>query len=118
MKPKTEKIFWMAVAVFFLFLAFWLVYPFVNIHPGDKPSGIRLGVGLTIFILYIGKWAFDIFAPQGLAKRVSGVKATALIVFNILIICFFIFLVARIASMYLQTGIDQDARNAQTDVSQ
>ncbi len=110
-----EKILWTVVSAFFLILAFWLVSPFIKIEPSDyahaAANGFRLAVGLLIFIMYSGKWAFDAFAPQGLAKRVSGIRATWLIIFNLLLVCFIILIIAHAAALYLQTGISQDAAN-------
>ena len=110
-----EKILGTAASAFFLILAFWLVSPFIKIEPSDyahaATNGFRLAVGLLIFILYSGKWAFDAFAPQGLAKRVSGIRATWLIVFNLLIVCFIILIIAHAAALFLQSGINQDAAN-------
>jgi len=110
-----EKILWTVVSAFFLILALWLVSPFIKIEPSDyahaAANGFRLAVGLLIFIIYSGKWAFDAFAPQGLAKKVSGVRTAWLIIFNLLIVCFIILIIAHAAALYLQTGINQDAAN-------
>jgi len=115
LRDDPVKLFGWMVNAFFLFLAFWLVSPFLKLDSSDythaSQYGLRLAIGLLIFIMYIGKWAFDIFAPQGLALKVSRIKTLALILFNLFVVSFIIYIVAQAAALYLQTGIKQDAAN-------
>jgi hypothetical protein len=113
MKLTTGKLVGLVVTGALLATAVWLVSPFVKIDPSDfyrmSQNGLRLAAGLMIFIIYLGKWAFDVFAPQGLAKPVSGVKATALVVANLALLIFVIFIIAQAASLYLRTAVSQNA---------
>jgi hypothetical protein len=113
--PSTSQILWGAFSTALLAYALWLVYPFIKIEPADYlragKLGLRLIGGLFIFMIYAGKWSFDIFAPQGLAKRVSGPKAVGLIVFDLLLVVFMIFIVAQAATLFFQNGVAQDAQN-------
>ena len=112
---KPEKFFWGAVHLLVLAFAVWLVSPLIVITASDylvkNSYGLRLALGLLIFILYVGKWSFDVFAPQGLARKVSRLKTAALIVYIFLVVSFMIYIVAQAASLYLQTGIDTDEAN-------
>jgi hypothetical protein len=115
LRNNPVKLFGLAVNAFLLFLAFWLVSPFLKLDSSDyaqaSQNGLRLAFGLLIFIVYTGKWAFDIFAPQGLSMKVSRIKTFALILFNLFVVSFIIYIVAQAAALYLQTGINQDAAN-------
>ncbi len=119
--PSTSQIVWGAFSASLLAFAVWLVSPFFRIEPADYlragKLALRLAGGLFIFMIYAGKWSFDIFAPQGLAKRVSGLKSVALIVFDLLLVCFMIFIVAQAANLFLQQGIAQDEQNLSTITS-
>lgn len=113
--PTTSQLFWGIFSAALLAFAVWLVSPFIKIEPADYlragQLALRLGGGLLIFMIYAGKWSFDIFAPQGLAKRVSGLKSAGLIVFDLLLVAFMIFIVAQAATLFLQQGISQDEQN-------
>jgi len=61
--------------------------------------------------MYVGKWSFDVLAPQGLARRVSRLKTAALIVYIVIVISFMIYIVAQAASLYLRTAVDESADN-------
>ena len=119
--PSTSQLLWGAFSTFVLAYAVWLVSPFIKIEPADYLRAgrlaLRLGGGLFIFMIYAGKWSFDIFAPQGLAKRVSGLKSAGLIVFDLLLVAFMIFIVAQAATLFLQQGIAQDEQNLSTITS-
>ena len=119
-RPTTSQIIGGAFSAVLLIFAVWLVSPFFHIDRSDYlragKLGIRLFVGLTIFLIYAGKWSFDIFSPQGLAKKVSGIKSVGLILFDLLLVVFIVFIVAQAASLYLQTGIDQDKANNENTV--
>ncbi|MCX6559374.1 MAG: hypothetical protein NTZ26_02560 [Candidatus Aminicenantes bacterium] len=116
--PSTSQILWGAFSTLVLAYGFWLVSPFFKIEPADYlragKLALRLAGGLFIFMIYAGKWSFDIFAPQGLAKKVSGLKSAGLIIFDLLLVCFMIFIVAQAASLFLQNGIAQDEKNQNT----
>lgn len=109
------KIFWGSVHVLVMLFAVWMVSPLIVITPSDylvkNSYGLRLALGLMIFIMYVGKWSFDVFAPQGLARKVSRIRTIALIAYILLVVSFMIFIVAQAASLYLQSGIDQDESN-------
>jgi hypothetical protein len=115
MKFSSGKVIGFAVSVALLATAVGLVSPFFKIDASDyykmSENGLRLAVGLMIFIIFLGKWAFDIFAPQGLAKRVSGIASTLLIIANLALVSFVIFIIAQAASLFLRTAIPQDAVN-------
>ena len=118
--PTVPQFLWGAFSAALLLYAVWLVSPFFKIESSDYlragKLGLRLAVGITIFLIYAGKWSFDIFAPQGLAKKVSGIKAAALIVFDLLLVVFIVFIVAQAASLYLQSGIDKDEANNENTI--
>ena len=120
LRDNPIRLFWLAVNATFLFLAFGLVSPFLKIDASDygrgSELGLRLALGLLIFIMFVGKWSFDVFSPQGLAKKVSRLKTAALIAFNLFVVSFIIFIVAQAAALYLQSGINQDAANSDADI--
>jgi len=98
-----------------LVFAVWLVSPFFRFEASDEASGkingYRLALGLTIMILFVGKSLWDVLAPQGLAKKVSNVKAVALVALAIVVMGFIVFTVARAAAYYLDSSIAVDAAN-------
>lgn len=111
-----EKLLWPAIHFLLLMFGVWLVSPFIVITPSDymvrNSFGLRLALGLLIFIIYVGKWTFDVLAPQGLAGKVSRIRLAALILFIFLVVSFMIFVVAQAAALYLKEGIQQDAANS------
>jgi hypothetical protein len=112
---EPAKVFWAAFSAFFLIATVWLVSPFFKIDSSDYlhagRNALRLGFGLFFALLFLGKWAFDLFSPQGLAKKISRSKTIALIFANLSVVVFIIFIVARAAALFLQTGIAKDAAN-------
>ena len=92
--------------------AVWLLSPFIKIKPSDYAHGkenvFRLVVGLLILLINLGKQAFDIFFPQGIAERVSTLKTVVLTVYTILIIGFMIYIVAQAATLYIQVSSQSD----------
>jgi len=116
------KIFWGTVHLLVLMFAVWLVSPLIVITAQDylvkNSYGLRLALGVMIFIMYVGKWSFDVFAPQGLARRVSNLRSIALIAYIVIVVSFMIYIVAQAASLYLQSGINQDEKNQQENVIQ
>ncbi len=101
----------MTVAIFFV--AVWLVSPFFKIDASDfvNPGRnlLRLFFGLLILLIYLGKWAFDIFSPQGLAKKVANSRAIALFILNIALLGFIVYIVAQAAALFLSSAYAQDA---------
>ena len=97
-----------------LLTAVWLVSPFFRIEASDEANGringYRLALGLTIMILFVGKSLWDVLAPQGLAKKVSNVKAVALVGLAIAVLGFIVFTVARAAAFYLNSSIAVDSQ--------
>ncbi len=110
---RRERLFWGAFHIFILAFAVWLVSPFIVISASGVSSrqgyGLRLALGLLIFLMYVGKWSFDVLAPQGLARRVSRLKTAALIAYIVIVISFMIYVVAQAASLYLRTAVDEPA---------
>jgi len=115
MKITPGKVVGWTVSAALLIFAIWLVSPFLKIDASDydkmSENGLRLAIGLMIFIIFLGKWAFDVFAPQGLAKRVSGIGTVLLIVGNLALVSFIIFIVAQAAALFLRSAVPQDAVN-------
>ena len=109
-----KKALAISVTALVLLIAVWLVSPFFRIDASDeangKINGYRLALGLTIMILYVGKSLWDVLAPQGLAKKVSNVKAVALVGLAIVVMGFIVFTVARAAAYYLGSSIAVDAQ--------
>jgi len=105
-KSDSEKAFGWAVNTVVIASAVWLLSPFLTIDASDArhPNAYvyRLALGLMILLLYLGKLAFDVLAPQGLAYRVSNVKAVAIIVFGMLILGFLIYIVYQAGLLYLE----------------
>jgi|GEM_PF-548861 len=103
---------WGVVHLFILVFAVWLVSPLIVIDASDylvkNSYGLRLALGLLIFLIYIGKWSFDIFAPQGLARKVSRLRSFALVLYIIIVVSFMIYIVAQAAALFLRSGIQQD----------
>lgn len=105
-KSDSEKAFGWAVNTVAIASAVWLLAPFLTIDASDArhPNAYvyRLALGLMILVLYLGKLAFDFFAPQGLAYRVSNVKAVAIIAFGMLILGFLVYIVFQAGVLYLE----------------
>jgi len=110
--PKKALV--VSVTALVLLFAVWLVSPFFRIEASDEANGringYRLALGLTIMILFVGKSLWDVLAPQGLAKKVSNVKAVALVGLAIVVMGFIVFTVARAAAYYLGSAIAIDAQ--------
>jgi uncharacterized PurR-regulated membrane protein YhhQ (DUF165 family) len=110
---ETRQAISVGVNGFFLLLAVWLVSPFFKLEASDFENAgrnaLRLFFGLTILIIFLGKWAFDLFAPQGLAKKVANSKAIALFVLNIAVLGFIVYIVAQAAALFLSSSWTQDA---------
>lgn len=110
---ETRQAMSVAVNGAFLLLAVWLVSPFFKLDASDFEhagrNALRLFFGLLILVIYLGKWAFDIFAPEGLAKSVANSKAIALFVLNIAVLGFIVYIVAQAASLFLTSAWAQDA---------
>ena len=109
-----KKALAISVTALVLLIAVWLVSPFFRIDASDEANGkinsYRLALGLTVMILFVGKSLWDVLAPQGLAKKVSNVKAVALVGLAIVVMGFIVFTVARAAAYYLGSSIAADAQ--------
>jgi hypothetical protein len=105
-KTDSDKALGWAVNTVCVASAVWLLSPFLTIDASDArhPNAYvyRLALGLMILLLYLGKLAFDVLAPQGLAHRVSNFKAAAVIVFGMLILGFLVYVVLQAGTLYLE----------------
>jgi len=111
-QTASERYVGITLTVILLVFAVWLVAPFIHIsrslYAQRDILGYRLALGLLIMILFVGKWAFDSLAPQGLARKVSNAKAIALIALSMLIMGFIVFIVAQATVLYLRTAAQED----------
>jgi hypothetical protein len=109
-----KKVLIIGLNALVLLFALWLVSPFFRLDASDEAAGkinsYRLALGLTVMILFVGKSLWDVLAPQGLAKKVSNVKAVALVGLAIVVMGFIVFTVARAAAYYLGSAIAVDAQ--------
>jgi len=105
-KTDSEKALGWAVNTVVIISAVWLLAPFLTIDASDArhPNAyvFRLALGLMILLLYLGKLSFDFLAPQGLAYRVSNIKAAVLIVFGMLILGFLVYIVYQAGVLFLE----------------
>jgi uncharacterized membrane protein YidH (DUF202 family) len=115
-----EKYIGITLTVVVLLFAVWLVSPFIQLDRADYAQrdilGYRLALGLLIMIILVGKWAFDSLAPQGLARKVSNVKAVALIVLSLIIMGFIVFIVAQATVLYLKTASQEEEQQQQQQI--
>lgn len=111
-ESQAQKALGIALQAIFFIFAVWLLSPFFRIDASDYANGrenaYRLFLGLLILIIYLGKYAFDALAPQGLAHHVSGLKAAALIAFGVILLGFIVYTVAQATVLFLQAGASQD----------
>jgi hypothetical protein len=119
-QAPSEKLIGLTLTAIMLILAVWLVSPFFHIDASDyahgKENGYRLALGLLILIVFVGKWAFDALAPQGLARKVSNLKAVGLIVMSLIIMGFIVFIIAQATVLYLKTAAAESQSQTQTDI--
>jgi len=110
----SKKVLALSMTALVLLFAVWLVSPFFRLDASDEANGringYRLALGLTVMILFVGKSLWDVLAPQGLAKKVSNVKAIALVGLAMVVMGFIVFTVARAAAYYLGSAIAIDAQ--------
>ncbi len=110
-----KKALSIALTALVLLFAVWLVSPYFRIDDRDAVAGkvasYRLFVGLTLMIGFIGKSLWDVLAPQGLAKKVSNVKAIAIVALALVVTGFVVWTVARATAYYLDASIATDAVN-------
>jgi hypothetical protein len=103
-----DQVLRFAIPVAFFLFAIWLVSPFIKIGPKDYAHAqlnvYRLCLGLLILLSILGKLAFDIFFPQGIAQKVSNLKSVALIIYAFLILVFILYVLVQAASLYLQSS--------------
>ncbi|HOP60541.1 MAG TPA: hypothetical protein PKZ60_03915 [Candidatus Saccharicenans sp.] len=104
---KTEQVTRYLPGILALAVAFWLVFPFIRLEQADYTRAnilvYRLIVGITIFLVMLGKMGFDIFFPQGMARKVSDLKSVMFIIFGILILAFIVFIIIQAGSLFLGT---------------
>jgi phosphate/sulfate permease len=116
-QTKKEKIVGTTLTVLLLLFAVWLVSPFLHItrssYAHATEYSYRLMLGLVIMLVFVGKWAFDAFAPQGLARKVSNKKAVALVVLSLIIMGFIVFVVAQATLLYLRNAVQQEQQQQQ-----
>jgi hypothetical protein len=109
-----KKALAVSLTALYLLFAVWLVSPYFRIDKADENAGkvasYRLFIGLTLMIAFVGKSLWDVLAPQGLAKKVSNVKAIALVALAILVTGFVVWTVARAVGYYLESSIAVDAQ--------
>ncbi|MEN6311673.1 MAG: hypothetical protein ABFD80_09090 [Acidobacteriota bacterium] len=119
-QTKRQKTIEITVTVVLLLIAVWLVSPFIRIDRSDYAHrdslGWRLALGLTIMIVFIGKWAFDALAPQGLARKVSNAKAVALILLSLFVMGFVVYVIAQATVLFLKTSA-QESQQEQTSLN-
>lgn len=112
---EPEKPYIIALSGLLLVAAVWLVSPFIKIDASDfvhsGRNALRLAIGVTILMIYLGKWAFDVLAPQGLARKASSFKAVGLLVLNILLLGFLVFIIVQAMGVFFQTSLNQDQTN-------
>jgi len=109
-----KKALSVSLTVLYLLFAVWLVLPFVGRNPGGA-SPYRLFIGLLLMLVFVGKSLWDVLAPQGLAKKVSNVKALALVALAIFVTGFIIFTVAKAVDGYLNAAYETDKSNYTTN---
>jgi hypothetical protein len=106
-----------AITVALMMFAVWLVSPFIRINRSLYSQGAivgyRLALGLTIMIIFIGKWVFDAYSPQGLARKVSDVKGILLLALSLVVLGFVIYVVAQAAALYLNTAAREQQQQQQ-----
>lgn len=101
------------IAIVLLGIAVILLEPFFKIDRSDYEKGAssvyRLAIGLTILLIYLGKWFFDVFSPQGLGYKVSGLKGALLIALAMVIMAFVVFIIIQAGSLYLTTAASESS---------
>jgi quinol-cytochrome oxidoreductase complex cytochrome b subunit len=103
-----------SLTALYLLFALWLVLPFVGKNPGGA-SPYRLFFGLMLMIVFVGTSLWDVLAPQGLAKKVSSVKAVLLVALAIFVTGFVIFTVAKAVDGYINSAYETDKSNYNTN---
>ena len=116
-QTKAERNLGLAITALLMVFAVWLVWPFVrierSIYGQGSILGYRLALGLTIMIIFIGKWMFDALAPQGLARPVSNTKGILLIVFSLILTGFVVYVVAQATVLFLKTSAQEQQQQQQ-----
>jgi hypothetical protein len=102
-----KKALSVSLTALYLLFAAWLVLPFVGKNPGGA-SVYRLFVGLMLMLVFVGKSLWDVLAPQGLAMKVSNVKAVLIVALALAITGFIIFTVAKSVDGYLNSAYETD----------
>jgi presenilin-like A22 family membrane protease len=116
-QTKAERYLGTTITVILVLFAVWLVSPFIRLDRADyaqgKILGYRLALGITIMLIFVGKWAFDALAPQGLAREVSNMKGIALIVLSLVLIGFIVYVVAQATMLFLKTSAQEQQQQQQ-----
>jgi membrane protease YdiL (CAAX protease family) len=107
-ETEQERLRGRIVTVVLIIFAVWLVSPFIHItratYAQGQILGYRLALGLLILIAFLGKWAFDFLSPQGLARKVSNVKAMALVLMSLIVLGFVVYVVSQAAVLYIRAA--------------
>lgn len=115
-QTQAERYLGTTLTVILLLFAVWLVSPFIridrSIYGQGNVLGYRLAVGLTIMIIFIGKWAFDALAPQGLSREVSSAKGVALVLLSLILLGFVVYVVAQATVLFLKTSAQEQQQQS------
>ncbi|HYA48651.1 MAG TPA: hypothetical protein VEG35_03035 [Burkholderiales bacterium] len=116
-QTRAERYLGITITVVLVLFAVWLVTPFIRLDRADyaqgKILGYRLALGITIMLIFVGKWAFDALAPQGLARQVSNLKGIALIVLSLVLMGFIVYVVAQATVLFLKTSAREEQQQQQ-----
>ena len=116
-QTPSERRLGIAITALLMLFAVWLVWPFVridrSIYGQGNILGYRLALGLTIMIIFIGKWMFDALAPQGLSRPVSSTKGVLLIILSLIVTGFVVYVVAQAAVLFLKTSAQEQQQQQQ-----
>lgn len=115
-QTQAERYLGTTLTVILLLFAVWLVSPFIRLDRADYAHGTilgyRLALGITIMLIFVGKWAFDALAPQGLARQVSNIKGIALIVLSLFLMGFIVYVVAQATMLFLKTSAQEQEQQS------
>ena len=102
-----EKILMHLPGIIAFLAGLWLLFPFIKIDQSDYAQGkiivYRLAFGLMIMIIMLGKMGFDVFFPQGIARKVSSLKSVLFLIFGILILAFVVYIIIQAGSMFMSS---------------
>ncbi len=116
-QSRPERYLGITITVLLVIFAVWLVSPFIridrSIYGQGNILGYRLALGITIMIIFIGKWMFDALAPQGLARPVSNTRGILLIVLSLVLTGFIVYVVAQATVLFLKTSAEEQQQQQQ-----